>query len=50
MKAALDLMLFLVGGIAVAGGTVVGGAMVACAVSGVGCWWWLRRRHSRRER
>jgi hypothetical protein len=47
MKATLDLVLFLVGGIAVAGGTVVGLTAAVCAVSGAGCWWWLRR-HRRR--
>jgi len=44
MKAALDLMLFLLSGIAVAGGTVAGATLVTCAVSGAGCWYWLRRR------
>ena len=47
MKAALDLMLFLVGGLALAGGTVAGVAVAACAVSGAGCLWWLRRRKRR---
>ncbi|MFC3173299.1 hypothetical protein ACFOD9_03430 [Novosphingobium bradum] len=42
MKAALDLMLFLVSGLALAGGTVAGVAMAACVLTGAG-WWWLRR-------
>jgi hypothetical protein len=48
MKAALDLMIFLVGGIAVAAGTVAGASIAVCAVSGAGCWWWLRRRRRSR--
>jgi hypothetical protein len=50
VKAALDLMLFLVGGLAVAGGTVAAGAAALCAVSGVGCVWWWRHRKRRGRR
>ncbi len=44
MKAALDLVLFLLTGIAVSAGTVAAGAAAVCAAAGGGFWWWLNRR------
>jgi uncharacterized Fe-S cluster-containing radical SAM superfamily protein len=44
MKAALDIVLFLLTGIVVGAGTVGAGVVGACAVAGGGCWWWFRRR------
>jgi hypothetical protein len=49
MKATLDLVLFLLGGIAVSAATVAAGLIGACALAGGGCWWWLRQRERRRD-
>ena len=50
MKATLDVVLFLLTGIAVSVGLVAAAVLGACAVAGGGCWWWLRRRERRKPR
>ncbi len=44
MKATLDVVLFLLEGIALSAATVGGAVMGFCAVAGGGFWWWLKRR------
>lgn len=44
MKATLDVVLFLLGGLVVSALTVGGTIALACAVAGGGCWWWVRSR------
>jgi len=44
MKATLDVVLFLLTGIAVSALTVGGVVVAGCALAGGGCWWWMRRR------
>lgn len=47
MKVALDVVLFLLTGIAVSAATVGGAVVATCAVAGGGCWWWMKRRRGR---
>ena len=47
MKAALDLMLFLLTGISISAGTIIAVAAGVCAVVAAGCWWWRRRDQPR---
>lgn len=44
MKAALDLVLFLLTGITVSVAGLVGGAAGLCSIVAGGFWWWRRRR------
>lgn len=44
MKATLDVVLFLLTGIAVSALSVGGAVAAVCAFAGGGCWWWFRRR------
>ncbi|MES2494018.1 MAG: LPXTG cell wall anchor domain-containing protein [Pseudomonadota bacterium] len=44
MKATLDVVLFLLAGIALSAASVAGTVLGACAVTGGGCWWWRRRK------
>jgi hypothetical protein len=45
MKATLDVVIFLLTGIAFSAVTVGGAVVAACAVAGGGCWYlWKRRR------
>ena len=43
MKAALDLMLFLLTGITISAGTIIAVAAGVAAIVAGGCWWWRRR-------
>ena len=47
MKATLELVLFLLSGIAISAGTVVAGLLGLGAIVGGGWWWWLGRRGRR---
>lgn len=47
MKAALDLVLFLLTGLTVSVGGIVAGAAGLCSALAGGCWWWRRRRGAR---
>ena len=47
MKATLDVVLFLLTGIAVSALSVGGAVAAFCAVAGGGCWLWWRRRGPR---
>ncbi|WP_298199118.1 hypothetical protein [Novosphingobium sp.] len=49
MKAALDLVLFLLTGLAVSAGSLAAGLAGLCCAAAGGCWWWRRRRGSRRR-
>lgn len=49
MKAALDLVLFLLTGITMSVGGVVAGAAGFCSAVAGGCWWWRRRCRRRDE-
>lgn len=48
MKATLDVVLFLLTGIALGAASVAAGVLGICAVAGGGCWWWLRRKNRSR--
>lgn len=44
MKAALDIVLSLLTGIALSAASVAAGVLGFCAVVGGGCWWWWRHK------
>jgi len=50
MKATLDVVLFLLAGIAMSAASVAGAVAAFCAVAGGGCWLWWRRRRPRSRR
>jgi len=50
MKATLDVVLFLLAGIAMSAASVAGAVAAFCAVAGGGCWLWWRRRKPRGPR
>jgi len=50
MKATLDVVLFLLAGIAMSSLSVAGAVAAICAVAGGGCWLWWRRRRPRDRR
>jgi hypothetical protein len=49
MKATLDVVIFLLSGIAFSALTVGGAIVGICAAAGGSCWWWLRRRGRGRQ-